>query len=328
MIFDSKSEDVRVVAPFLGGGFGGKIGWSNTALCVAAAKAVNRPVKLALSREGTFRMIGGRTISEQRVAVGSARRDGKLTALIHTGIDGDNIERTLRRAMHVSAAASLCVAESLGRAENRLPGYRREYMDARSGRIDRHVCSGIGDGRTRVRTADGPDRASAESMSRKKIRPRTLEFSSRNLTEAYRRGAEKFGWNARKREPRSSGTANGWIGQGVATAYYPYLRFPAKARVRMCADGSAIVQAPASEMGMGTATAQIQHAADRLGLPLDRVTFQYGDSGLPDTPMMAGGSNQTATTFAAVRAAVEQVAPRTAETGAQPFRFPAERCEI
>jgi xanthine dehydrogenase YagR molybdenum-binding subunit len=60
-------------------------------------------------------------------------------------------------------------------------------------------------------------------------------------------------------------------------------------------------------MGMGTATVQIQHAADRLGLPLDRVTFQYGDSALPDTPMLAGGSNQSATTIAAVRAAVEQV---------------------
>jgi xanthine dehydrogenase YagR molybdenum-binding subunit len=77
--------------------------------------------------------------------------------------------------------------------------------------------------------------------------------------------------------------------------------------VRICADGSALILAPASEMGMGTATAQIQHAADRLGLPLHRITFQYGDSSLPDTPMMAGGSNQTATTFAAVRAAVEEV---------------------
>jgi xanthine dehydrogenase YagR molybdenum-binding subunit len=82
---------------------------------------------------------------------------------------------------------------------------------------------------------------------------------------------------------------------------------PAKARVCICADGTAIVQAPACEMGMGTATAQIQHAADRMGLPLRQVSFQYGDSKLPDTPMLAGGSNQTATIFAAVQAAVEQV---------------------
>ena len=133
------------------------------------------------------------------------------------------------------------------------------------------------------------------------------EFSSRHLTEAYRRGAEKFRWYARNRVPGSQRDGKWLVGQGVATAYYPFFRFPAKARVRIHADGSALVQAPASEMGMGTATAQIQHAADRLGLPLHGVNFQYGDSSLPDTPMMAGGSNQTATTFAAVRAAVEQV---------------------
>ena len=76
------------------------------------------------------------------------------------------------------------------------------------------------------------------------------------------------------------------------------------------ADGTATVQTPACEMGMGTATVQIQHAADRLGLPLQQVTFQYGDSQLPDTPMLAGGSNQTATIVAAVRAGVEQVIAR------------------
>src|SRR6202051_174006 len=72
-VFDLKTEDVRVAAPFLGGGFGGKIGWRHTPLCVAAAKAVNRPVKLVLSREGTFRMIGGRTMSEQHVTLGARK---------------------------------------------------------------------------------------------------------------------------------------------------------------------------------------------------------------------------------------------------------------
>ena len=129
-------------------------------------------------------------------------------------------------------------------------------------------------------------------------------------------------------EPRSQRDGKWLVGQGVATAYYPFLRFPAKARVRICADGTAIVQTPASEMGMGTATAQIQHAADRLGLPLERVTFQYGDSSLPDTPMMAGGSNQTATIFAAVQAAVEQVHRELLKLAQKRSRFAAERREI
>ena len=118
------------------------------------------------------------------------------------------------------------------------------------------------------------------------------EFSSRNLTEAYKRGADKFGWSGRYSEPRSQRDGKWLIGQGVATAYYPVYRFPATARVRISADGTAIVQAAANEMGMGTATVQLQHAAERLGLPINKVSFHYGDSGLPDSPMAGGPVKQ------------------------------------
>ena len=133
------------------------------------------------------------------------------------------------------------------------------------------------------------------------------EFSSRHLTEAYRQGKDKFGWAARNPEPRSQRDGKWLVGQGVATGYYPFFRFPVKARVCLFADGKAVVQTPAAEMGMGTATVQLQHAADRLGLPLESISFEYGDSHLADTPVMAGGSNQTASIFAAVQAAVEEV---------------------
>ena len=304
-IFDMKVEDVRVIAPFLGGGFGGKLGWSNTALCVAAAKAVNRPVKLALSREGTFRMIGGRTLSEQRVALG-ARKDGQVTTLIHTGLtattlSGRYAEQCTFPARHLYASPNLSVSQKIVYLDT----VANTWMRAPGESIGTFALESAMDELAYELQMDPIELRSINEP--KKDPTKDIEFSSRNLTEAYRRGAVKFGWNERKREPRSQRDGKWLVGQGVATAYYPYLRFPAKARVRMCADGSATVQAPASEMGMGTATVQIQHAADRLGLPLDRVTFQYGDSGLPDTPMMAGGSNQTATTFAAVRAAIEQL---------------------
>jgi xanthine dehydrogenase YagR molybdenum-binding subunit len=125
-IFGLKVEDVRVVAPYLGGAFGGKGQWSNTAICVAAAKVVDRPVKLVLSREGVFRMVGGRTLSEQQVGLG-ARRDGKLTALIHTGLTATTLS---------------------GRYAE--PRHRRQYVDARSRRIDRHVRAGVRHRRTRL----------------------------------------------------------------------------------------------------------------------------------------------------------------------------------
>lgn len=304
-IFDMKVEDIRVVAPFLGGGFGGKLGWSNTPLCVAAAKVVNRPVKMVLSREGTFRMIGGRTLSEQHVALG-AQRDGKLTALIHTGLtatipSGRYAEqctfppRHLYAAPHLYAGQKVVYLDTVANTWMRAPGESIGTFALESAMDE--LAYELRIGPIELRKINEPEKDPTKGT----------DFSSRHLTEAYRSGAEKFGWYGRNPAPRSQRDGKWLVGQGVATAYYPYLRFPAKARVRICADGSAIVQAPASEMGMGTATAQIQHAADRLGLPLHLVTFQYGDSGLPDTPMMAGGSNQTATTFAAVRAAVEQV---------------------
>ncbi len=304
-IFDLKVEDVRVVAPFLGGGFGGKIGWSNTPLCVAAAKVVNRPVKLVLSREGTFRMVGGRTISEQRVALG-ARKDGKLTALVHTGLtattlSGRYAEQCTFPPRHLYASPNFSIGQKI------------VYLDTVANTWMRAPGESIGTFALESAMDELAHKLRMDPIELRRINEpgkdptRDAEFSSRNLTEAYRRGAEKFGWHARNPEPRSQRDGKWLVGQGVATAYYPYLRFPAKVRVRICADGSALVQAPASEMGMGTATAQIQHAADRLGLPLHRVTFQYGDSSLPDTPMMAGGSNQTATIIEAVRAAAEQL---------------------
>jgi xanthine dehydrogenase YagR molybdenum-binding subunit len=304
-IFDLKVDDVRVVAPFLGGGFGGKVGWSNTALCAAAAKAVNRPVKLVLSREGTFRMIGGRTVSEQRVALG-AKQDGKLTALTHTGLtaavaSGRYAEQCTFPPRHFYAVPNVFI------------GQKMVYLDTVANTWMRAPGESIGTFALESAIDELAYELKIDPIELRRINEpqrdptKDTPFSSRLLTEAYRLGAEKFRWNARSSSPRSQRDGKWLIGQGVASAYYPFLRFPAKARVRIHADGSAIVMAPASEMGMGTATAQIQQAADRLGLPLHRLTFQYGDSGLPDTPMMAGGSNQTATTIAAVRAAVEQV---------------------
>jgi xanthine dehydrogenase YagR molybdenum-binding subunit len=304
-VFDLNVENVRVVAPFLGGGFGGKIGWSNTPLCLAAAKVVNRPVKLVLSREGTFRMVGGRTISEQQVALG-AQKDGKLTALLHTGLtattwSGRYAEQCTFPPRHLYAAPNVFIGQKIVYLDT----VANTWMRAPGESIGTFALESAMDELAYELKMDPIELRRINEPQKDPIKG--TEFSFRNLTEAYRRGAGKFGWNARRREPASQRDGKWLVGQGVATAYYPYLRFPAKARVQICADGSALVQAPASEMGMGTATAQIQHAADRLGLPLDRVTFQYGDSSLPDTPMMAGGSNQTATTFAAVRAAAEQV---------------------
>jgi len=256
-----------------------------------------------LSREGVFRMVGGRTVSEQRVALG-AGKDGKLTALLHTGLtatttSGRYAEQCTFPARHLYGAPNVFIGQKI------------VFLDTVANTWMRAPGESIGTFALESAIDELAWQLRMDPIELRRINdpikdPTTdSEFSGRQLMEAYRRGAEKFAWRARKPEPGSQKDGKWLVGQGVATAYYPYLRFPAKARVRICANGTALVQTPASDMGMGTATAQIQHAADRLGLQLDKVTFQYGDSNLPDTPVMAGGSNQTATIFAAVQAAVE-----------------------
>lgn len=128
-------------------------------------------------------------------------------------------------------------------------------------------------------------------------------FSSRHIVEAYRAGAERFGWSARNTKPGTCREGEWLVGIGCATATYPYFRFPGgAARITVTKNGAATVAIAAGEMGMGTATAQTQVAAELLGLAMEQVTFLYGDSALPGV-VLAAGSQQTASICASVIAA-------------------------
>ena len=132
-----------------------------------------------------------------------------------------------------------------------------------------------------------------------------LEFSSRHMVEAFRQGAERFGWARRNPRPGSLRDGDWLIGHGVATATYPYYRMPGgAARIRLTADGSAVISMASHEMGMGTATVQAQASAERLGLTMDQIRFEYGDSDMPQGTL-AGGSSQSASIVAAVTAAAD-----------------------
>ena len=306
LIFKLEPDDVQVIAPFVGGGFGGKGGlWNHTPLCVAAAKALKRPVKLSLSREGVYRMVGGRTAAEQRICLG-AKKDGRLSALLHTGLTattehGRYAEQCTFPTRHLYASPNIYIEQKVINLDTvantwmRAPGESIGTFALESAMDE--LAYGLRMDPIELRRINEPEKDPTKDTP----------FSSRHLTEAYRQGVEKFNWSARNPQPRSQRDGKWLIGQGVATAYYPFFRFPVKVRVCLFADGKAVVQTPAAEMGMGTATVQLQHAADRLGIPLEMVSFHYGDSKLADTPVMAGGSNQTASIFGAVQAAVEDV---------------------
>jgi xanthine dehydrogenase YagR molybdenum-binding subunit len=300
-VFGLKKWNVKLLAPFVGGGFGGKgTMWFYNQLCAMAAREIGRPVRIALSREAVFRMVGGRTPSRQRVAI-AADENGSFTAFIHEGVTAQSMDNHFPEQFsfpprHLYAMQSYRIGQqvtSVNRVANtfmRAPGESigtfavESAIDALSYELN------IDPIELRMRNEPDTDPVSGHP------------FSSRYLREAYAMGAERFGWRTRPAAVRTQRDRGWLIGQGVATGTYPVYRMVTAVRLRLNDDGTLVVQTSCQEMGMGTATVQTQHAADRLGLPLDRVRFEYGDSSLPWAGV-AGGSSQTISVALAVQEA-------------------------
>ncbi|WP_244475484.1 xanthine dehydrogenase family protein molybdopterin-binding subunit [Rhizobium sp. Leaf311] len=302
-IFDIDTSDVHITSPYVGGGFGGKCLWDHQILACAASRLAGRPVRIMLSREGVFRIIGGRTITEQRVALG-ARADGTLDALIHTGTAAMTLhnacpEQFTFPARHLYASRTFHIAQDVADLDMLVNTFMRAPGES------------VGTFALECALDELAVKLELDPIElRRRIEPNEdpttgKPFSSRYLIEAYEKGAEKFGWNLRNSTPKQRREGEWLIGMGCATATYPYHRFPgAAARIRMTADGNVTVSTAVHDMGMGTATAQAQHIAARLGVSLDQVTFEYGDSSLP-RGIIAGGSTQTASIGGAIVAATE-----------------------
>ncbi len=302
-IFDLDISKVHVTSPYVGGGFGGKCLWDHQILACAAAKLAGRPVRIVLSREGVFRIIGGRTVTEQRVALG-ARSDGTLDALIHTGTaamtpHNSCPEQFTFPARHLYGARNFRIVQDVADLDMLVNTFMRAPGES------------VGTFALECALDELAEKLGLDPIElRRRIEPETdpttgKPFSSRYLIEAYEKGAEQFGWMKRSQTPRQRREGEWLIGMGCATATYPYHRFPGgAARIRLTADGHVTVSTAVHDMGMGTATAQVQHLAARLGLPLDHVTFEYGDSRLP-RGVIAGGSTQTASIGGAIIAATE-----------------------
>lgn len=302
--FSLDKENVRVIGSFVGGGFGGKgNAWAHVSLAVAAAKVVKRPVKLVLSREGVHLSVGGRTPTEQRVAL-AANDDGELTALIHTGLTQTTNHNSFAEqftfpARHLYGSETMWLRQEIVNLDivpntfMRAPGESVGTFALESAIDELAHQMGIDPIELRARNEPAKDPTHG------------VPFSMRNIVEAYRVGSEMFGWSKRNAAPGTTRDGGHLVGCGVATAYYPAYQFPAAARVEIHADGTALAQSAMHEMGMGSATAQAQNLADELGLPFEQVRFEYGDSNFPDAPV-AGGSNSTISVGAAVKVACDK----------------------
>ena len=304
-LFGLKKGQVRVFSPFVGGGFGGKGLWDHQVVAVAAAKLVSRPLRLMLSREGVYRIVGGRSPTEQRVALG-ADGEGRFTALVHTGYSvmpphGACPEQYTAGTRGMYRAKSFEIVQrhvDLDIVPNtfmRAPGEAIGSFALESA-VD-ELAHGMGIDPIELRRRNEPERHPIGGNP----------FSQRALMQAYDEGAKRFGWERRHAGPGVQRDGEWRIGMGCASGSFPYVRMPGPSvRLTLRRDGSATVACSAQDMGMGTATVQVQHAADRLGLPTEAISFEMGDSALPAAPM-AGGSCQTVSILGAVMAAAEKL---------------------
>ena len=302
-LFGIPPANVRVICPYVGGGFGCKGStWPPATLTAMAARKVGRPVKLSLTRRQMFTSNGYRPRTVQKVKL-AADAGGKLVAIRHDGMSqmsmpslGEFAEPVGLATEMLYSCPNVAVTHRLVGVNAPLPTYMRAPGEAsgvfalESAMDELAVALRIDPVELRLRNyADGDEHEDKP-------------FSLKNLRECYRQGAEAFDWSKRNPAPRSMRDGRVLIGWGMATSTYPANRRPAEALVRLQADGSVVAGSGTQDLGTGTYTVMTQVIADELGVSPRRVRFVLGDSTLPPAPG-SGGSTTVASVSPAVQAA-------------------------
>lgn len=299
--FGIPEENVRTICKFTGGGFGCKgTVWAHVSLAAAAAREVKRPVRLATTRQQMFANMGHRAETEQRVALG-ASREGKLSVIIHEGLShtstyDEYVEPFSKPTHMLYAAENFRAAQKLVPLNVGTPTYMRapgetSGMFALESALD-ELAYKLGIDPIKLRLINY-----AETDPDSK-----LPWSTKLLKESYEKGAELFGWSRRKPQPASMQQGRYLIGMGMSSAVYPVNHFPSSARVRIQQDGTAIAESSTHDLGTGTYTVLMQVAADTLGLPVERVRIEIGDTNLPKA-FVSGGSTTVMSVGSAIQGA-------------------------
>jgi xanthine dehydrogenase YagR molybdenum-binding subunit len=291
---------VRVLTQFVGGAFGCKaMVWPHVTLAALAAQYVRRPVRLTVTRGQMFTSCGHREQQEQRIELG-AGRDGRLTAIRHHKISvtspfDDWAEPAFGASSQLYACANHEGVHHLIHGNTMTPTFTRGPGEAIG--VFTLECA-----MDELASELGIDPIELRMRNLTDVDPGTGHpWSSYGLRECLERGARRFGWAGRDPRPRSGREGNWLIGTGMAAAGYPVAFFmhTQRARAHMYADGTAIMQTATQEFGTGMPTVMTQVAADGLGLDLEKVRFEFGDTDLP-TAGSPVGSNGAMMVSAAV----------------------------
>ncbi len=322
LVLGIPEEKINVVCEFLGGGFGGKSwSWPHTLLAALAAKVVNRPVRLQISRAQMYSMVGHQAGTVQTIALG-ADGDGNLSGIRHdsinpTSVFDDYVEYAAMASRHLwRASGGIATSHRVVHVNRNSPVVLRAPMEAQG-----HFA--LECAMDELAYATGVDPVALRLRNDTDIDPYSgRPFSTRALRECLTKGAARFGWDRRSPEPRSMRDGRYLIGQGMAAAIYTHWRWPGKARVTINGGGSVLVEAAAHDIGTGTYTVMAQVAADVLGLAPDKVTVRLGDTRLPESHPAIGSatvSNATAAVMLAARAAREKAIALTLTGRDAPF---------
>jgi xanthine dehydrogenase YagR molybdenum-binding subunit len=310
-VFAIDAGRVRVIAPHVGGGFGSKGSpRPHVVLAALCARHVGRPVKLAVTRQQMFTLTGYRTPTIQRMRL-AAGGDGRLGAIVHDVIEQTSTVQEF--AEQTAVVTRMLYASPARRTTHRLvaldvptpswmraPGECPGMFALESAMDELAVACGLDPIELRVRNEPEIDPESGNP------------FSTRNLVECLRRGAERFGWEGRS-EPGARRDGRWLVGMGVASSTYPARRVGSTAHATAEADGTFTIRVTAADIGTGARTVLTQIAADALEVPLDRVRVVIGDSESGQA-MLAGGSMGTTSWGTAIVKACERL--RAGETEA------------
>jgi xanthine dehydrogenase YagR molybdenum-binding subunit len=299
--FNVPEENVSVVSPYVGGAFGSSLRPNYyPALTAMAARELKRPVKVVYTRTQMFTGHGYRPYTIQKIALG-AERNGKLSAMIHEAVHNTSSfeefsDNTTGFTRQVYACPNLYAPLKITDTDLNTPTWMRA-PGAVSGMFALECAM------DELAYALKIDPLELRLINYAEVDPESGKpFSSKALRECYRLGAEKFGWKDRKFEPRSMRDGRWLVGWGTATGIWGAFQMPAAARITLKADGTAHVASATSDIGPGTYTVVTMIAAEYLGLPIERVKFELGDTKLPRAPAQ-GGSWTTASVGSAVHGA-------------------------
>ncbi|MBV8849620.1 MAG: xanthine dehydrogenase family protein molybdopterin-binding subunit [Methylobacteriaceae bacterium] len=298
-------EQVRVVSNFVGGAFGSKGSLTpRTALTAIAARRVGRPVKLVATRQQGFTIATYRAETKQRVRLG-ASRDGKLTALSHEGwevtsrpdnymVAGTDATTRMYDVANVQSKVSIV------HADRNTPGFMRSppelpYMFGLESAIDELAYA---------LDIDPIELRRKNDTMKEPIKG--LPYTSRSVMQCFDEGAKSFGWSKREPKPGSMRDGDWLVGLGCAMSCYPTQMAPSSARVRLSQNGELRVETASHEIGNGAYTVIGQIAAERLGVPYEKVSVVLGDSDYPAAPV-SGGSITTASVCNCVAEACDAI---------------------